>query len=89
VNDNTLASGGASAAPSPESVRPGSLLWDCLAALAAYDNLDEQRNKCEECEEQQELAPEACGECFPFAADARLKMRAALARARSEGVHIP
>ena len=65
------------------------LLEECLAALAAYSNLDEQRNKCDECEDRLEQAPEACEYCFPFADDARLKMRAVLARAQAEGVNIP
>ena len=68
---------------------PGmSLLEQCLQALAAYDTLDEHVDKCEECGDN-ETAPEACGECFPFADDARLKMRAAIARAKAEHVPIP
>jgi hypothetical protein len=47
-------------------------------ALRAYYVLDKRRDRCGECSDQLELAPEACGECFPFADDARCKMRAAL-----------
>jgi hypothetical protein len=62
--------------------------WQALAAmlreaLAKYEALDEQIAKCTD--EDNEgghdctKAPEACEYCFPFADDARLAMRAALA----------
>lgn len=57
---------------------------DLYEALEAYEALDNQRMTCEECEDRLERAPEACEYCFPFADDARLKMRAALAKARGE-----
>jgi hypothetical protein len=65
------------------------LLGECLDALSAYSYLDERRNKCEECKDNLEQAAEACEYCFPFADDARLKMRAALARAQAERVNSP
>ena len=49
-------------------------------ALKAYEALDSQRMNCEECDEQLERAPEVCGECFPFADDARCKMRVVIAK---------
>jgi len=62
------------------------LLSQALKALSAYDLLDDFRNKCDECD--LEDSAETCAQCFPFADDARLKMRAVLARARAEGVAI-
>ena len=49
-------------------------------ALKAYEALEDQRMYCEECEDQLERAPETCGECFPFAYDARCKIRAVIAK---------
>ena len=49
-------------------------------ALKAYEALEDQRMHCEECEDQLERAPETCGECFPFADDARCKIRAVIAK---------
>ncbi len=54
---------------------------DMYEALKAYESLENQRMNCEECEECLARAPEACGECFPFAADARCKIRVAIAKA--------
>jgi hypothetical protein len=54
---------------------------ELLEALKAYQALDTQRMNCEDCEDCLEQAPEACGKCFPFADDARLKMRAAISKA--------
>jgi hypothetical protein len=51
-----------------------------LGVLKAYQALDDQRMACKECEDCLERAPEACPYCFPFADDARLRMRAAIAR---------
>jgi hypothetical protein len=59
------------------------LCWNAhdelVAALKAYELLDDKHANCEECEG--ESAPELCTICFPFADDARCKMRAALAKA--------
>ncbi len=55
------------------------------AALEAYEKLDDAHANCEECDG--ETAPEACGKCFPFADDARLRMRAALDRVRGETLY--
>lgn len=51
-------------------------------AVLAYDALERQRDQCENCADCLERAPEACGECFPFADDLRIKMRAALAKVK-------
>lgn len=51
-------------------------------ALKAYSELDDKHANCEECDG--ELQPELCAECFPYADAARLKMRAALAKAVQE-----
>ena len=56
------------------------LLNELIYALKAYETLDNQHANCKECDG--EVEPEACGECSPFADDARLRMRAALDRAR-------
>jgi hypothetical protein len=49
-------------------------------ALKAYEALENQRMNCDECGDQLERSPEACGECFPFADDARCKIRAVIAK---------
>ena len=49
-------------------------------ALKAYEALENQRDHCEDREDRLETAPEACGECFPFADDARCKIRAVIAK---------
>jgi hypothetical protein len=48
-------------------------------ALALIEELDFSRDDCPECEGMGEA--EACGLCFPKADDARIKRRAALAKA--------
>lgn len=53
---------------------------DMLAALEATEALDD-RDSCEECEGEGE--PESCGLCFPKADAARIKRRAAIAKANS------
>jgi hypothetical protein len=54
---------------------------DLLAALKAYESLDAQRDACEDCAECLERAPEACGNCCPFAMLARDLRHAAIAKA--------
>ncbi|MCP4899716.1 MAG: hypothetical protein GY906_22350 [bacterium] len=55
---------------------------EMYAALKAYEKLD---NKVANCEEHDpEDVPEKCEFCFPYADDARCKMRAAIAKARGE-----
>lgn len=49
---------------------------ECIAALRAYEHLDNFHANCPECDG--EVAPEICELCFPLADDARLRMRAAL-----------
>lgn len=63
----------------------GDRLDQATEALRAYEALDEQRNKCEDCAECLERSAEACGECFPFADAARLKMRAFFGREADRG----
>ena len=53
-----------------------------IEALKAYERLDDYHANCDDCDGVP--APEACDKCFPFADDARLKMRAALADAQQE-----
>ncbi len=47
-------------------------------ALKARMVLEDRHANCEDCEGEGQ--PEECGTCFPFADDARLKMRAAIAK---------
>ena len=44
------------------------------AALRAYDKLDDFHANCQNCDGCEQ--PEACEKCWPYADDARLKMRA-------------
>jgi hypothetical protein len=55
---------------------------DMLAALEAYEKVDEHVANCEDCCDG--AHPEMCEECFPLADDARLLMRAVLAKVRGE-----
>lgn len=48
---------------------------DLKTILRLYAELEKQRDRCEECEGEQ--APEACGECMPYADRLRLAMRRA------------
>jgi hypothetical protein len=52
---------------------------DLLEACKAYELLDAKHANCEECDGLDQ--PEQCEKCFPLADDARLKMRAAIAKA--------
>lgn len=52
---------------------------DMYEALKALTLLEDKHSNCPICEG--EGLPEACEKCFPFADDARLKMRAAIAKA--------
>lgn len=53
---------------------------DLLAAAMMLEDAEDKRQHCEECEGGGE--PEACGTCFPFFDDARVKRRLAIAKAR-------
>lgn len=53
-------------------------------ALKAHQALDNHWGNCDQCAGTA-LAPEACEKCFPFADDARLKMRAAIAKTEGRG----
>ena len=55
---------------------------DLLAALEAQENAEDANANCEECEGQG--IPELCVCCFPLFDDARLKRRAAIAKAKGE-----
>ncbi len=48
-------------------------------ALDLYQELDDQRNVCDECKDSPELAPEACPNCYVYADQARCAMRQVLA----------
>ena len=48
------------------------------AALLAYRALDDQHCNCDDCMESGQSA-EACGECFPYADDARCQLEPAIA----------
>jgi len=54
---------------------------EMFTALVAYESLDEHVANCEDCCEG--IHPELCEAGFPFADDARLKMRAALEHVRA------
>ena len=69
------------AAASPQAhanVKVVLLIPEMIAALKAYQLLDDKVANCEE--HDPEDAPEVCEECFPFADDARCKMRAVLVK---------
>ena len=51
---------------------------EMLEALRAYQKLDDFHANCPECGGLEQ--PETCAKCFPLADDARLKMRAVLAK---------
>jgi len=52
---------------------------ELLEALKAYQRLDDAHANCKECDG--EVMPELCEACFPLAYYARLKRRAAIAKA--------
>jgi hypothetical protein len=52
---------------------------EMFEALEAYERLDDAHANCDECEGLTQS--EGCEKCFPLADDARLKMRAAIAKA--------
>lgn len=52
---------------------------EMFEALKAYSLLDDFHANCKECDGLGQ--PEACSECFPYADDARCKMRVAIAKA--------
>lgn len=59
------------------------------AALEKYSTLDEQVSKCTDDDvngHECQMAPESCGYCFPFADDARIAMRTALAETPAESL---
>lgn len=60
--------------PTPEKLSAAAP--DMFAALQAQFILEDKHANCEECEGEGE--PETCEKCFPYADDARLKMRAAM-----------
>lgn len=53
---------------------------DLLAACEMFEDAEDKRQHCEECEGEGE--PEACGTCFPFFDDARVMRRIAIEKAR-------
>lgn len=55
---------------------------EMLLALEAYERFEDKRANCSECGGERES--ELCEKCFPFADDARLRIRAALDQARGE-----
>lgn len=61
-----------------------SLAPEMLDAIRAYKLLDDRHANCPECEGED--APELCPTCFPFADDARLKMRAVLTKVDAPNV---
>lgn len=57
---------------------------DLLEAAQLLEAAEDSRQHCDECDDEGE--PEACGKCFPKFDDARLKRRAAIAKATG-GAH--